>query len=132
MYDEKTIDNNFTYHKPTEASIPVFKHIRETARKFALYLYKAVPESAERTLAFRKLEEAVMWANAGLARDGTPLSIEEAEQETWKSLGFESEAEMGTMVAKVKLTDGKTARAFADWKADDGTKEGLAKIIAEQ
>jgi hypothetical protein len=132
MYDEKTIENNFRYHKPTDATIPVFQHIRETARKFAHFIFKAVPESAERTLAFRKLEESVMWANAGLARDGTPLTVEETKEVTLTDLGFVDEREKAEMICQVKLTTGKTALAFNDWKTNDGTKEGLAKIIAEQ
>jgi len=46
-----------------------------------------------------------------------------------KELGFESEAEMWSMVSKVDLTDPFTMQRFNEWKQKDGTKEGLVKII---
>jgi len=68
-YDENTIENNFKYHRPLEKNIAKFKEIRDEARTFAKLIMDEVPECAERTIAFRKIEEAVMWANAGLARN---------------------------------------------------------------
>jgi 3-oxoacyl-[acyl-carrier-protein] synthase III len=70
-YDEATIRNNFMYHAPKEENIQKFKEIRAEGRLFAKLVMDEVPECAERTLAFRKIEEAVMWANAALARNQT-------------------------------------------------------------
>lgn len=71
MYDMETIENNFMYHKPEAACIPVFKDIRNEGKAFARLVMNDVPECPERTIAFRKIEEAVMWANAALARNQT-------------------------------------------------------------
>lgn len=46
--------------------------IREKARTFALYLTDACPPSTELASAIIRLEEAVMWANASIARHDTP------------------------------------------------------------
>lgn len=70
-YTDETIENNFKYHKPLEENIDKFTELRGEARTFAETVMSLVPECAERTLAFRKIEEAVMWANAGLARNQT-------------------------------------------------------------
>ena len=58
----------FSYHKPTTEQAETYLSIRDRARSFAIYLMLNVPESRERGLAITKLEEAVMWANAGIAR----------------------------------------------------------------
>lgn len=68
-YTDETIENNFKYHKPLEKSIGKFKKIRAEGMIFVETVMSLVPECPERTLAFRKIEEAVMWANAGLARN---------------------------------------------------------------
>jgi hypothetical protein len=61
------IENNYKYHFPKEPA----KHeaIRENAKKLAYLIDEQVPNSREKSLAMTKLEEAVMWANAGIARN---------------------------------------------------------------
>ena len=63
------IEKNFTYHAPKGDQINRYQCIRDTAKGFALLLESACPESRERSLALTKLEEAVMWANAAIARN---------------------------------------------------------------
>lgn len=67
-YDKKTVDNNFMYHAPSDDQVVVYTAIRNAVKKVAMLFLKKCPESPERTLAIRKLEEAVMWANASIAR----------------------------------------------------------------
>jgi len=67
--EQKTIDNNFTYHTPTDKTIPLFETIRNDGKNFATIIMKLCPESREKSIALRKLEEAVMWANASIARN---------------------------------------------------------------
>ena len=68
---EVDINNRFTYHPPIQElnQADRYGEIREEARMFALMLTNECPESRERSLAITKLEEAVFWANAAIARN---------------------------------------------------------------
>lgn len=70
--DQATIDNDFTYHPPTSEQVDKYPVIRSEAKALCETLYKLAPGSAERTLAKRKLEEFVFWANASIARNEVP------------------------------------------------------------
>lgn len=70
--DEETIDRidrNFTYHAPKGNQPERYEAIRETAKRFALLISDHTEKSREQSLAFTKLEEAVFWANAAIARN---------------------------------------------------------------
>jgi len=64
------IENNFKYHAPTDRKIGQHKMIREAGKTFSKIILHNVPEGREQALAFTKIEEVVMWANAGIARSG--------------------------------------------------------------
>lgn len=66
--NSELIDNNFMYHAPKEGQAQIYADIRDKARTLAYMFNKLVPEGREKSLAMTKLEEAVMWANAGIAR----------------------------------------------------------------
>ena len=68
--EEKDILNRFVYHKPKEDDSMKYITIRQQAKQFADIINGIVPESREKSLAITKLEEVVMWANAGIARRG--------------------------------------------------------------
>ena len=63
------IEKNFTYHPPKAGQPERYARIRDEAQKFAMLLMSECPDSREKRLAFTKLEEAVMWANASIARN---------------------------------------------------------------
>jgi hypothetical protein len=63
------IENAFTYHAPKEGQPGKYQSIREKAKELAYLIEELVPDSREKSLAFTKLEECVMWANAGIARN---------------------------------------------------------------
>ena len=63
------IENSFTYHPPKEGQNVRYEKIRQQAKDLAFMIYESVPESRERSIAMGKLEEAVFWANAGIARN---------------------------------------------------------------
>ena len=63
------IENNFTYHAPTPDQTVKYKSIRNHARFLATMIDELCPESREKSLAMTKLEEAVMWTNAAIARN---------------------------------------------------------------
>lgn len=63
------IENNFSYHAPKEDQPERYEAIRHKAKMLAAYINENCPDSREKSLAFTKLEEAVMWANAAIARN---------------------------------------------------------------
>jgi hypothetical protein len=66
---EYDVDNIYTYHRPFGDQRERYVYIRNAAKALAQTILVQVPNSAERTLALRKIEEAVMWANASIARN---------------------------------------------------------------
>jgi len=58
----------FTWHKPFGSQPERYEMIREMALDFANYLVRDCPDSRELSLALTKVEEAVFWANAAIAR----------------------------------------------------------------
>jgi hypothetical protein len=66
--DKAIIENNFTYHAPKEGQQGIYHEIRFAAKHVAHLIDDNVPDSREKALAMTKLEEAVFWANAGIAR----------------------------------------------------------------
>jgi hypothetical protein len=67
--DVKTIENNFVYHKPFGDQQDRYLELRQKARELAFTIQALCPESREKSLAFTNLEQAVMWANASIARN---------------------------------------------------------------
>ncbi len=63
------IEKNFTYHPPKEGQPEKYRKIRSMGGDFGKLIEQLCPESRERSLAMTKLEEAVMWANASIARN---------------------------------------------------------------
>jgi len=66
-YEE--LKKRFTYHAPKGDQPARYEQIRLHARDLAERIEIACPKSREKSLAFIKLEEAVMWANAAIARN---------------------------------------------------------------
>jgi len=63
------IENNFSYHAPKPGQPEIYEAVREKAKELAYLIDTHVPESREQSLALTNLEQAVMWANAGVARN---------------------------------------------------------------
>jgi len=66
--NKSELAKRFSYHPPHPVLVNVFLKIREEAKSLAFTLNANCPESRELSLAMTKLEEAVMWANAAIAR----------------------------------------------------------------
>ena len=64
-----TIENNFTYHPPKGDQQARYEHIRTMGKSLAIAIEQFSPDSREKSLAMTKVEEAVMWANAAIARN---------------------------------------------------------------
>jgi hypothetical protein len=67
MKDE--LEKRFTYHPPKHDQVARYGEIRSNAKGFASQIVNLTPPSREQALALTKLEEAVMWANAAIARN---------------------------------------------------------------
>lgn len=65
---DKDIESRFTYHAPKKEDIAKFPTIRDSAKELAYLVKELVPVGREQSLALTKLEEVVMWANAGIVR----------------------------------------------------------------
>ena len=62
-------ENTYTYHAPHGDQAERYGMIRAKARELAELICVLCPASRERSLAFTKVEEACMWANASIARN---------------------------------------------------------------
>ncbi len=63
------LDNIYKYHTPKEGQPARYEAIRNKAKELAELIEAECPASREQSVAFTKLEEAVMWANAAIARN---------------------------------------------------------------
>lgn len=67
--DEREIDNRFTYHAPKGDQPARYTELRSEARNLASVINRLCPEGREKSLAITNLEQAIMWANAAIARN---------------------------------------------------------------
>ena len=63
------LNNRFTYHAPKEGQPERYQMIRDQAKILAHDIATLTPQSREQSLALTNLEQAVMWANAAIARN---------------------------------------------------------------
>jgi len=63
----------FTYHPPTELTLPKFAAINQAAKNFAEVILQNCPASADRSAAIRLIRDARMTANAAVALNGLSL-----------------------------------------------------------
>jgi hypothetical protein len=63
------IDRAFRYHAPKQDQPERYTRIRHEALCLAETIVTLTPESREQSIALTKLEEAVMFANAAIARN---------------------------------------------------------------
>jgi len=67
--EAKDLGHRFTYHPPKDGQPEIYELIRGGALEMAFQIDESQPDSREKSLAMTKLEETVMWANAGIARN---------------------------------------------------------------
>lgn len=60
--------SRFTYHAPKDGQAERYQKIRDAVHEVARLVNAECPESREKSLAVTHLEDAVMWANAAIAR----------------------------------------------------------------
>ncbi|MGN0095029.1 MAG: hypothetical protein ACI38U_03095 [Corynebacterium sp.] len=63
------LDNRFAFHPATtQEKRDEHTSMRQACHRAAQTINEKAPESREKSLAITKLEEAMMWANAAIAR----------------------------------------------------------------
>lgn len=68
MIDPMELETRFTYHKPKEEQPKRYEMIRDHAKSLSRMILEFTLESREQSLSITKIEEAVFWANAAIAR----------------------------------------------------------------
>ena len=67
-YRPGELDNRFDYHKPDDLKANQHDQVRRALKGVAMDVMALTPPSREQSLAITKLEEAMFWANAAIAR----------------------------------------------------------------
>ena len=67
--EEKRLNTAFTYHAPKGDQAERYGLLRDAGKSFAGLIMGYTPASREQSLALTYLEEAIMWANAAIARN---------------------------------------------------------------
>lgn len=68
VLSDVVLENRFNHHPPDEVRVIHHEAARRTLKDAAATLMDLVPPGRELALAITKLEEAMFWANAGIAR----------------------------------------------------------------
>jgi len=66
---KRDLIDRFTYHPPSEAKTRIHKLLRDAVFSCAVFVLKMTPSCREQSLALTRLEEALFYANAALARN---------------------------------------------------------------
>lgn len=67
--DKERIAQAFTYHPPKNDQNKRYMEIRGLGKAMAESVLECCPPSRERSLAMTYVEQAIMWANAAIARN---------------------------------------------------------------
>lgn len=67
--ESKRLEKDFTYHRPEGTQPARYEEIRAAGGNMAQLLLSDCPRSRELSLALTKIEEAIFWANAAIARN---------------------------------------------------------------
>jgi hypothetical protein len=68
MIDNLELSKRFTYHPPKGNQSEMYQQLRKEAALLAASIRNITPECREQSLAITKIEEAIFWANAAIAR----------------------------------------------------------------
>ncbi len=65
--EQQNINNWFVYHAPKSDQLNRYQELRDAGKQLAETILKNCPPSPDRTVAIRKIREAIMVANASIA-----------------------------------------------------------------
>lgn len=63
------LNKRFDYHAPKHSQPERYQALREATKHLAIRIMTHAPDSRERSTALTCLEQAMMWANAAIARN---------------------------------------------------------------
>lgn len=63
------LENNFIHHPPSGDQQERYQQLRQQSKALAQLILDLTPQSREQALALTNLEQAMFWANAGIARN---------------------------------------------------------------
>lgn len=66
--ERRQLSHVFTYHPPQGDQIQRYAELREAGKTLAFYVAELCPPSRERDIAIERISEAIMHANAAIAR----------------------------------------------------------------
>lgn len=69
MLSEEEIHKRVTYHAPTELAKVQHARLSEATADYLRAIDDCVPDGREKSLAITNVEQAKMWASAGVARN---------------------------------------------------------------
>lgn len=69
IHTPEELDKRFSYHKPDGDKADRHAKVRQSCLMLAQELCVLAPESRELSLAITSLEQAMLWANAAIARN---------------------------------------------------------------
>ncbi|MET8648427.1 Acb2/Tad1 domain-containing protein [Nocardia aurea] len=71
MADPAELANRFAFHAAqTQERRDEHERVRDAVGELAVKLNEWLPEGREKSVVFTNLEQAMFWANAGIARQG--------------------------------------------------------------
>lgn len=73
--NEARLNWDFGYHEPDEDRLAKHVATRDKCWELASYINQNVPDCREKSLAITKIEEAMFWANAAIAREPRPGEV---------------------------------------------------------
>ena len=65
----KDLESRFSHHTPKDGQAKRYEMMRSAIKGPAIAIVQNTPKSREQSLALTKLEEAMFWANAAIARN---------------------------------------------------------------
>lgn len=66
---EQRLENDFSYHSPDEDKKDLHNWVRESLKEQSKAIIAELPPGREASLFLTKMEEAMFWANAAIARN---------------------------------------------------------------
>lgn len=82
MRAKADLANRIKYHRPDTNGIDRIATMRAYAFEWGVSILHNVPDGREQSLALTKIEEALFWANAGIARDSAHWDDPQPPDET--------------------------------------------------